>query len=75
MSKMLQRIAPILIVLGTTCATAMADDVLPDGRLVGYPDKIGITPPSTAAAWFLLVGLGLVTLGPMFLNAHRTHLD
>jgi hypothetical protein len=30
---------------------------------------------STALTWLLLVFLGMVTLGVMFKNAKRTHLD
>lgn len=76
MSKTLQRLAPIVIVLAAASSSALAqEENLPDARTVGYPDKYTVTQPSTATSWFLLLGLGLVTIGPLFLNAHRTHLD
>lgn len=67
-----------LIVLLVTCSPVMAaDDETPqDARFVGYPS--GHAQPedtSTALTWFALIGLGVLCLGPMFLNARRTHLD
>ena len=76
MSKIFQRLALVVIVLGAVSSPAVAQEILPDGRLIGYPDgKNVIAQPSAATAWFLLLGLGLVTIGPLFLNARRTHLD
>ena len=77
MSKLYQRLAIIVIVLGAVSAPALAaEEGLPDARLVGYAEGKGeFTQPSTSTAWILLVGLGLVAIGPLFLNARRTHLD
>mgnify|MGYP001051160208 CR=1 FL=1 len=76
MSKTLQRIAPLVVVLASFCSPAMAqEENLPDARFVGYPEKYNLERPTTATAWFALVGLGLIAAGPLFLNANRTHLD
>lgn len=76
MSNKLHRIAPLLIVLGSA-VSAFAQDSELDARLTGYPQgaKVAVQTPSVSGAWFLLAGLGLVAIGPMFLNARRTHLD
>lgn len=73
MSNKLRRIAPFVIVLGSA-VSAFAQDSEMDARLAGY-QKATVETPSTAGAWFALVGLGLVAIGPLFLNSHRTHLD
>lgn len=78
MQKALQRIAPVLILLVTaSSAFAQQPQVNPemDARLTGYTNRISFEPPSVSGAWFLLSGLGLIAIGPLFLNAHRTHLD
>lgn len=81
MLKAFMRIAPVLILLAVTAAPALArpaqEEVDPDmdARLASYKEKIDFDRPSIATAWFVLAGLGLVALGPVFLNAHRTHLD
>lgn len=74
MSKKLLRIAPLLIVLASS-VSAFADEPEIDARLVGYKDARPVVSSSASAAWFILAGLGLVAIGPLFLNAHRTHLD
>ena len=77
MSKLYQRLAIVVIVLGAMSGPALAaEEGLPDGRLIGYAEgKNEFTQPSTSTAWILLVGLGLVAIAPLFLNARRTHLD
>lgn len=75
MSKRLL-LAPVMLI--AICAgSAMADENPIDARTVGYGNnvKIAYETPSTATAWFALVGLGLLAIGPLFLNANRTHLD
>jgi len=71
-----------LILIATFAALALPvsaqprqEALPPDARFVGYPERLWIDPPSKAGSWFLLAGLGLVSLGPLFLNAYRTHLD
>jgi hypothetical protein len=58
-------------------AAALAQDevVERDGRLEGYQTKVLVDNDSTALTWLLLVFLAMVTLGVMFKNARRTHLD
>jgi hypothetical protein len=51
-----------------------ADDS-PDARLVGYTPNVALEGGSTATTWLLLVGLAIVCIAPMFMNARRTHLD
>lgn len=47
-----------------------------DARLEGY-DKINVSlaPSGTALMWLLLIFLTIVTVGVMFKDAKRTHLD
>lgn len=79
MQKVLQRIASVLFLLVVTASPVFAQQqqVNPDmdARLTGYTNRIIFEPPSVSGAWFLLSGLGLIAIGPLFLNAHRTHLD
>lgn len=81
MHKALQRIAPVLVLLVAMATPALAQPqqqkIEPDmdARLTGYTTPISFEAPSTSGAWFLLSGLGLIAIGPLFLNAHRTHLD
>ena len=69
------RLAACVFLLGAICSPVMAEEGDIDARMVGYTQKTVVETPSTATAWLLLAGLGLVCLGPLFLNAHRTHLD
>ena len=50
------------------------DEEVVDGRLYGYPKKVDLGS-STALQWVLLMILGVVCIGPLFMNAKRTHLD
>jgi hypothetical protein len=80
MANRMHRFIPWVIAVAATCAPAMADEGegTPDARLtMGYPTTVthNIPVPSTALAWMTLIGLGLVCVGPLFLNAKRTHLD
>ncbi len=76
MASKLQRYAAlaILVLAASSMARAEVESAI-DARKVGYPDSYVTESPSTASAWIALVGLGLVCIGPLFLNAHRTHLD
>jgi hypothetical protein len=70
-----------MIGLWTLCmlampAVAMADDApVLEARLQGYKDTLYTAPAATAIQWLTLVGLGIVCIGVMFMNAHRSHLD
>ena len=78
MRKLLPRVlAFTLLILACGSSPLMAQDEESklDARLYGYPEKYLQPAPGTAGAWASLVVLGLVCLGPLFLNARRTHLD
>jgi len=46
-----------------------------DARLLGYDKTVQLDSGSTALSWVLLIVLGIVTLGVLFKDAKRTHLD
>lgn len=81
MNKLMQRVLITGLLLAACGVTARADegDLTPDARLTtGYGSqgpKTIPTPPAAATVWLTLVGLGVVCMGPLFLNAKRTHLD
>jgi len=57
-------------------AAALADDAAPvDGRLEGFKEGLLTTQGSSTLTWLLFVGIGVVTIGVMFMSAKRSHLD
>lgn len=46
-----------------------------DARLEGYKENISLAPSGTALMWLLLIFLTAVTVGVMFKDAKRSHLD
>ena len=54
---------------------AQEEEVPRDARLEGYPVKVHLDNDSPALSYIFLLFLGAVTLGVMFKNARRTHLD
>jgi hypothetical protein len=70
---MIRALAPAFVLIAT--ATALADDAQPDARWMGYANPMAPPAGSTSLQWLALVGLGVVGLGVMFMNAKRTHLD
>jgi hypothetical protein len=75
---MMERMKRWLIPLALLAAPAgvFADDNTPiDGRMEGFKEGIMASPGSTALTWLLLVGIGIVTIGVMFMSAKRSHLD
>jgi len=57
-------------------AAALADEgESPDARLIGYNPNVALEGGSTATTWLLLIGLAIVCIAPLFMNARRTHLD
>jgi hypothetical protein len=75
MMRVMARLMPILILLATP-VLALADDApLIDGRLQGYRVTVNTPIGSTALTWLLLIGLGVVCAGVMFMSAKRSHLD
>ena len=78
MPKQLSRVLTfvmLFIVSGSASLLAQEEVERMDARLLGYPKEYWQVPPGTAGAWAVLVVLGLVCLGPLFLNSKRTHLD
>jgi hypothetical protein len=47
----------------------------PDARLSGYDKNVVLDSSTTALTWVLLIVLTIVTLGVLFKDAKRTHLD
>jgi hypothetical protein len=64
-------------VLGMPAIAGAADEEAPthDARTEGYEQKVQLEKSSTALAWLVLAPLALVTLGVLFKDAKRTHLD
>ena len=54
---------------------AQEDEVERDARLEGYANKVHLDNDSPALSYIGLIFLGALTLGVMFKNAKRTHLD
>lgn len=68
-------IACALLMLGATTGVARADDEeIPNARLAGYQQTAEIAGGS-AGAFAVLGILGAITVGAMFKNANRSHLD
>jgi len=68
-----------LAFLAMPLAPARADDSEEtyDARTQGYDPslKTHMEDSGTVGAWFVFVPLSLITLGVMFKNANRSHLD
>jgi hypothetical protein len=78
MRKQLPRVlafALLVMALGSSSLMAQDEAEKLDARLLGYPEQYMLPAPGTAGAWATLAGLGILCLGPLFLNAKRTHLD
>jgi hypothetical protein len=62
-------------VMSLAARPEMEKDVV-DARLESY-DKVNVTlaPSGTALMWLLLIFLTVVTVGVMFKDARRSHLD
>lgn len=60
-----------------TAARAADDEEAPthDARTEGYDGKVQFAKSSSVFAWFVLAPLAIVTLGVLFKDAKRTHLD
>ena len=69
------RVCLFVAALSPAAALGQEEEVERDARLEGYATKVALDGDSTALTWILLVFLGAVTMGVMFKNAKRTHLD
>ncbi len=69
-------IAGVLMLASPMPAAAQDDEEsdIVDARLEGYGKSVTLEG-STALIWVLLLILGIVCIGPLFMNAKRTHLD
>jgi hypothetical protein len=61
----------------TTAQAKSSDDETPstEARLEGYQGGAKLDPSGTALTWLLLVVLGAICIGVMFINPKRSHLD
>lgn len=59
---------------GTASAQEDDADKIVDARLESYSKSVTVGG-STALMWVLLLVLGIVCVGPLFMNSKRTHLD
>ena len=68
-------LAAVVTVISPAMALAQDDDrPIVDARLEGYPSNVSLEG-STALMWVLLLILGIICVGPLFMNSKRTHLD
>ncbi len=67
--------AALVAVVLPGVALAQDEEVPRDARLEGYPVKVHLDNDSPALSYIGLIALGALTLGVMFKNARRTHLD
>jgi len=67
----------IVMILASTPTRALADDEpdIYDARLEGYAQKVQLDAGSTALTWLVLIVLGVLTVGVLFKDAKRSHLD
>jgi hypothetical protein len=64
----------VIALTSATPAFAQDEDEMPDARIAGYTEKIGIGGSSTFT-YVLAAFLGLISVGITFKNSRRTHLD
>jgi hypothetical protein len=70
----------LLAALLTPVSSVLAQDEIPrdvDARLMHYaPDNpVVLVGGSTGLTWLLFIFLSIITMGVLFTNAKRTHLD
>ena len=65
------------LTLTSTAQARSSDDETPstEARLEGYAGGAKLEPSSNALYWLLLVVLGAICIGVMFINPKRSHLD
>jgi hypothetical protein len=65
-----------IVFLAPLIARAASDDeVYPDARLEGYSTSVFLKEGGIAGSVVVLVLLTAITMGVMFINAKRSHLD
>jgi hypothetical protein len=77
LKRILLGIGLTLAVLAAAPTRALADDEpeIYDARLEGYAQKVQLDAGSTALTWLVLIVLGVLTVGVLFKDAKRSHLD
>jgi len=66
----------LLSAVSSASARPSDDDTpQPDARLLGYDKPVHLTEGSNALTYILLVGLGVLSCGVLFISSKRTHLD
>lgn len=68
-------IVPFLTVVPHALADDDENSKVYDARLEGYGTSMTLDGSSTALLWLLLVILGAITIGVLFMDAKRSHLD
>jgi uncharacterized membrane protein len=67
-----------MLLVASAPRSAMAEEDEPtvyDARIQGYDKNVQLDSGTTALTWVLLIVLTIVTLGVLFKDAKRTHLD
>jgi hypothetical protein len=65
----------LLAVLAPVIAIAQDEKNYPDARLEGYKDSVFLDAGGTGGTITFFLILMLITVGVMFINAKRSHLD
>jgi hypothetical protein len=69
------RVAMMAVALLATVRVWADDTVTPDARLEGYPGNVALNDGGIGMTVTFLVVLAFITIGVMFINAKRSHLD
>lgn len=76
---MKKKLLTAMLLTGLSLApAALAQDeeeIKMDARLEGYASPVFMNKASNASVWFLLLACGVISIGVMFMNAKRSHLD
>jgi len=77
--RMKRKLLTTILLAGLAFAPAAyaqdEEEVKRDARLEGYSSQVALNNASNASVWFLLMACGVITVGVMFINSKRTHLD
>jgi len=72
----LMKLAAALTVIAMAVPAWADDDTASlDARLLGYKNDVYSSPGSTMTLWLIVIALGAVGLGVLFMSARRSHLD
>jgi hypothetical protein len=65
----------LMFTIAPSSALAQEEGDKLDGKVLGYPPNANLGEGSTALSWILLLGLIVIVLGVMKMDAKRSHLD